>query len=377
MSGLSLARLPRQSLLAHPLRTALLVLLTLIQVACLTAGGQLLWNAQRDTRQAESRLGADILLYPSAAASKISTKKLLMQGTPVEVWRELSALERLPECPNLAAYSRQVYLRDTTGETPRWIVGYDPATDFALSPWTEAGDLAALPTGAVAAGCHLDATVTLFQRDWPIAAHLAETGSALDDMVFVPLSMLADVLADARAAGVTAYQNLDPDAVFSAVLIRVRSREQIDPAVSWLTTRLRKMTAIRSEAALTGSAAGLRRQSGWMAVLGLGVWGLLLAAQAVVYALLLRERRRELHLYRAVGASRRMIGRLLGREALLIGLIGGLAGLPAAWAITGLSPRALLLGAAALALTLGGSWISARLSARRTLDRLDSQMLTL
>ena len=129
--------------------------------------------------------------------------------------------------------------------------------------------------------------------------------------------------------------------------------------------------------ALTGSAAGLRRQSGWMAVLGLGVWGLLLAAQAVVYALLLRERRRELHLYRAVGASRRMIGRLLGREALLIGLIGGLAGLPAAWAITGLSPRALLLGAAALALTLGGGWISARLAARRTLDRLDSQMLTL
>ena len=33
MSGLSLSRLPRQSLLAHPLRTALLVLLTLIQVA--------------------------------------------------------------------------------------------------------------------------------------------------------------------------------------------------------------------------------------------------------------------------------------------------------------------------------------------------------
>ncbi|WP_214319577.1 FtsX-like permease family protein [Nonomuraea sediminis] len=116
----------------------------------------------------------------------------------------------------------------------------------------------------------------------------------------------------------------------------------------------------------------------------LGGTSLLVAILVVVgtFALSAQQRRREIALLRAVGATPRQARKLIGGEALLIGVAAGLVGsgaglLLAFW----LRTRFVALGAmpanlplvvspfpaiAAVVATLGAAWVSARVSARRT-----------
>ncbi|MQY15386.1 hypothetical protein SRB5_55650 [Streptomyces sp. RB5] len=110
---------------------------------------------------------------------------------------------------------------------------------------------------------------------------------------------------------------------------------------------------------------------------------LLVAVLVVVgtFALGIQQRHRELALLRAVAATSGQIRRLIGREALLIGLAAGVLGAAAGLPLgTWLLGRFVDLGAvpatlhpavsvfpalAAVALTLLGAWAAARISARR------------
>ncbi|MFE7038711.1 FtsX-like permease family protein [Streptomyces atratus] len=115
----------------------------------------------------------------------------------------------------------------------------------------------------------------------------------------------------------------------------------------------------------------------------MGGTSLLVAILVVVgtFALSIQQRHRELALLRAIAATPRQVRRLLGREALAVGvvsgLLGALAGLPlAGWLHSrfidmGVVPATLERTAgifpacAALAVTLLGAWAAARISGRR------------
>jgi putative ABC transport system permease protein len=116
----------------------------------------------------------------------------------------------------------------------------------------------------------------------------------------------------------------------------------------------------------------------------IGGTGLLVAILVVVgtFGLTAQQRRRELALLRAVAATPRQVRRLIGREALIVGLAAGLAGaaagLPlAGWLygkFTGFGTVPETLGrvtspfppAAAVLATVLAAWLAARISTRRT-----------
>ena len=172
-SALKLNSIPMKNMRTHPVRTMILILLVIAQAACVMGGLMLTRSMRREMTLAEARLGADILVYPSAAMSKISSKTLLMQGSPVEVWKDRSILSRMDDCDGIAAVSYKLYIRDSTAETPLWIAGYDPETDFVIAPWIEGQTDYKLPDGSVLAGCRAaqgENVISLFGKSWPVAA---------------------------------------------------------------------------------------------------------------------------------------------------------------------------------------------------------------
>ena len=330
-NALSLRRVPLLTIRAHPVRSLIIAVLALAQAACVFGGLILVGAMRAELTLAERRLGADLVVYPTACLNQVEKKRLLMVGTPVGCHQPRSALARMSSNEDIAAVSYQLYVSETLADgTTRWIVGFEPETDFALSPWIAEGEGSSLPRGSVLVGSAVPGadgqSLSVFGRERPIGAHLLATGSELDDAVFVSMDTLTDMMADARAAGEDIDASLDPSTDYSAALVRASDSDAIESVTNWINLYVRKVSAVRSSEALVGAASGIRAHRGVaIGVLG-ATWLVLLGALIIVQVSLMNERMQELAVWRSIGASRSIVSRVMLSESALLHAAGALAG---------------------------------------------------
>lgn len=330
-NALSLRRVPLLTIRAHPVRSLIIAVLALAQAACVFGGLILVGAMRAELTLAERRLGADLVVYPTTCLNQVEKKRLLMLGTPVGCHQPRSALARMSSNEDIAAVSYQLYVSETLVDgSTRWIVGFEPETDFALSPWIAEGEGTSLPRGSVLVGSAVPGadgqTLSVFGRERPIGAHLLTTGSELDDAVFVSMDTLSDMMADARAAGEDNDASLDPRTDYSAALVRASDSDAIESVTNWINLYVRKVSAVRADEALVGAASGIRVHRGVaIGVLG-ATWFVLLGALVIVQVSLMNERMQELAVWRSIGASRSIMSRVMLSESALLHVAGALAG---------------------------------------------------
>ena len=329
--ALSLRRVPLMNIRAHPIRSLVIAILALAQAACVFGGFVLVDAMRSELSLAERRLGADLVVYPTTCMNRVEKKRLLMLGTPVVCHQPRSALARMSSNEDIAAVSYQLYVSETLADgTTRWIVGFEPETDFVLSPWIAEGEGTSLPRGSVLVGSAAAdgnaETMSIYGMQRPIGAHLLATGSELDSAVFVPMDTLADIVADASAAGQDVDASLDPATDYSAALVRASDSDAIESVTNWINLYVRKVKAVRSSEALVDAGAGIRSHR-FVAIGVLGaIWLVLLGALAVAQLSLMNERRQELAVWRSIGASRAIVSRIMLRESGLLHAAGALVG---------------------------------------------------
>ena len=330
-NALSLRRVPLMTIRAHPVRSIIIAVLARAQAACVFGGLILVGAMRAELTLAERRLGADLVVYPTACLNQVEKKRLLMLGTPVGCHQPRSALARMSSNEDIAAVSYQLYVSETLADgSTRWIVGFEPETDFALSPWIAEGEGTSLPRGSVLVGSAVPGadgqTLSVFGRERPIGAHLLTTGSELDDAVFVSMDTLTDVMADARAAGEDIDASLDPSTDYSAALVRASDSDAIESVTNWINLYVRKVSAVHATEALVGAASGIRAHRGVaIGVLG-ATWLVLLGALIIVQVSLMNERMQELAVWRSIGASRSIMSRVMLSESAVLHALGALAG---------------------------------------------------
>ena len=330
-NALSLRRVPLLTIRAHPVRSLIIAVLALAQAACVFGGLILVGAMRAELTLAERRLGADLVVYPTTCLNQVEKKRLLMLGTPVGCHQPRSALARMSSNEDIAAVSYQLYVSETLVDgSTRWIVGFEPETDFALSPWIAEGEGTSLPRGSVLVGSAVPGadgqTLSVFGRERPIGAPLLTTGSELDDAVFVSMDTLSDMMADARAAGEDNDASLDPRTDYSAALVRASDSDAIESVTNWINLYVRKVSAVRAADALVGAASGIRVHRGIaIGVLG-ATWFVLLGALVIVQVSLMNERMQELAVWRSIGASRSIMSRVMLSESALLHVAGALAG---------------------------------------------------
>ena len=340
MTGsLTLRRVPLKNVLAHPVRAAIILVLALAQAACVFGGLVALDGMRAQLSLAERRLGADI----------VDKRALSMLGTPAQCDQPRATLARMDANEEIAAVTYQLAISQTRPDgTTQWIIGYDPATDFVVSPWIAEGEGKYAPEGAVTVGAAAAQTpegeVTLFGKQWPVGAHLEATGTDWDHAVFVSMDTLTQVIAASVESGVDTYASLAPDRDYTVALVHVADLRQVDSVTEWINLYVRKVTAVRSEAAVSATASDVRaHRSALLGVLGIA-WGVLLAALMVAQATLMNERRHELYVWRSIGASAKTIARVMTAESLILHAAGALAGV-----VVGAAAVPLLGDASALA----------------------------
>ena len=325
-----------KNLVRRPGRTVALVMLTAFLAFAVYGGSVVVLSLQSGLNSLEARLGADIVLVPSEAASKVSFENMLLQGTAGAFYMDASALEKALEVEGVEKAAPQTFLASLKADCCSiriQVIGIDPEKDFTVQPWISRSLSRKLGDMDVAVGCKVEADVgeiiRIYEQRCKVVARLEATGTGLDTAVYCNMGTMNTLLSAAEAKGVS-HRIESGDRVISAVYVKVRDGCSIDEVNSRLNGHIRKATAIRTRSMITGVSDSLAGISRTVTALILAVWALALIILLLAFMLIIRERAREFAVLRLVGASRSMLFGMVLLEASLCGLMGGLSGAGAA-----------------------------------------------
>ena len=382
-----------KNLTRRPGRTLALTLLTAFLALAVFGGSVVVLSLRSGLNSLEARLGADIILVPSEAQSKVSFQNMFLQGTTGAFYMDASVLDEAMEVEGVEKAAPQTFLASLKADCCSikiQVIGIDPQRDFTVQPWIAHSLTRALGDMDVAVGCKVEADVgeiiRIYDQRCKVVARLEATGTGLDTAVYCNMDTMNTLLQAAEAMGVS-HRIESGDQVISAVYVKVRDGYDIGAVNSKLTGRLRKVTAVRTRSMITGVSDGLAGVSRTVTALIAAVWVLALIILLLAFALIIRERNREFAVLRLVGASRGMLARMVLLESALCGLLGGLIGtglaalllfpfaqlIESALKLPYLMPRAgtvLLLAAGTILLSALVAALSSVMAARR-LSRVD------
>ena len=303
------SRLPIRNLLRKPGRTAALVLLTAVLAASVFGGSVVLGSLRSGLGSLEARLGADIIVMPAEAESKVSFKNLLLQGTAGAFYMDASVLDEVRGAQGVEIAAPQTFLASLKADCCAirvQIIGIDPNADFTVKPWIDESHVETLGDMEVAVGCN-------------VAANPGETLKIYDRQTHVVAKLAAE------AKGVSHRITSGSD-VISAVYVKVKDGYDVGQVNNWLNGHIRKVTAVRARSMFTDvsdSLSGISRAA--LALIG-AVWALALVILLVAFAMMIHERRREFAVLRLLGVSRRGLRGVILTETALCGLAGALVG---------------------------------------------------
>ena len=322
-----------KNLIRKPGRTLALALLTAFLALSVFGGSVVVTSLQGGLRSLEERLGADIILVPSQAQSKVSFQNMFLQGTTGAFYMDASVLDEALLAEGVEKAAPQTFLASLKADCCSikiQVIGIDPERDFTVQPWISRSLRRELGDMDVAVGCKVEADVgeiiRIYDQRCKVIARLEATGTGLDTAVYCSMDTMNALLRAAEEKGVS-HKIESGSPVISAVYVKVKDGYDINAVNTYLNGHLRKVTAVRTRSMITGvsdSLSGVRRM---ISILILAVWVLALIILLLAFVLIIRERSREFAVLRLVGASRRMLSGMVLLESALCGLLGGVLGI--------------------------------------------------
>ena len=320
------------NLIHKPGRTAVLVILTAILALAVFGGSVVVLSLRSGLNSLEARLGADIIVVPDEAQSKVSFQNMFLQGTVGAYYMDASALEKVLETEGVEKAAPQTFLASLKADCCSikiQVIGIDPEKDFTVLPWIKRSLTRELDSMDVVVGCKVEADVgeiiRIYDQRCKVKARLEATGTGLDTAVYCNMDTMKILLSAAEEKGVSHKIESGSD-VISAIYVKVKDGYDIDAVNSKLNGHVRKATAVRTRSMITGVSDSLAGISSTVTILIVAVWVLAFLILLLAFVLMIRERAVEFAVLRLAGASRSMLSHLVLLESAVCGLLGGLAG---------------------------------------------------
>ena len=328
--SLSLKNLRRK-----PMRAFLLAMLVALMTLTLYVGAYATLALRQGLTSYQARLGADIVVVPTSAASHGTVDQILLEGIAGNYYMNASRYDKIAAVEGVGQITRQFYLTSAKASCCSarvQIIGFDPEDDFVITPWIGDSRGGSIEDGCVLAGSDIavpeDGLITFYGQSYRVVGQLDKTGTGLDRAVYVNMdTMRAMAQSAARLLETSPLQGVDIDTASSAVFIRVAEGYDIDSVADTINIKVSKVEATPARSMVSSIAAGLGRVTGIVGGLVAAVWALAAVVLMAAFALVANERKREFAVLRAMGASRALLKCVSACEAALIGLVGAAVGL--------------------------------------------------
>jgi putative ABC transport system permease protein len=279
------------------------------------------------------RLGADILVVPAGAETKVETA--LLMGKPTNVSMPLTNLQQVADIPGVQSVSPQIYLSSLYGASccavsEMFMVVYDPATDFTITPWLEKNLGRPLNKGEVIGGTYVflpesEKYIKIYGYDLTLKGNLNPTGTGIDQTLFMTLETAQ---AMAQSSLTTAVEPLKVDASqISTIMLKVTPGSDVHSVSQQILLDTTGMVPIESPNLFGAFRTQMKGLLWGFLAITVIVWALAMVLIGLIFSMAVNERRREVAVLRAVGATRSFIFKSVLAEAALLAVSGAVIGI--------------------------------------------------
>jgi putative ABC transport system permease protein len=304
-------------------------------IAATLFSGQFLMNgAQQSLNAGMTRMGADIMVVPEEYG--VAGETVLLTGEPTTFFFKDAGFEQIKTIPGVAKASPELYIATLVGQSccsaPVELIAIDSENDFTIATWLKENPGIRMGKDDVIVGSDISGDIgsdlLFYGHTFRIAGRLEKTGMGLDCAVFVRLE---DAYIMADESGTKAMKKLTiPKGMVSAVLVKV------EPGYSSATVAEAIRSQVPGTKTLTPNGL-LSSVSGQLAAVTRLLYGSTLAVTVVsipllgfISAMVAQERRKEISILRALGATKACVMRLMLAESFTLALIGSMIGMGAA-----------------------------------------------
>ena len=334
MPGLSTFGIAQKNLQRRPWRSFCLIMAILLFSFFLFAGSVLTLSLSRGAASTANRLGADIMLVPEGFDPHVDS--VLLSGKPSNFYLPADAMEsvkNLEADTGIARMSPQTFLATLNASCcsyPVQLVGLDYDTDFIVKPWMEDTLHQQLHDGEIIVGYHVSGwpgdKIRFFNKDLTVAGRLEQTGMGFDSMVFMNRATIA--LLSKEAERILGHPLTNDGSLTSVIMVKLKPGYDSVTEAAKLNRALngRGIYALFSKKFVNSIGSSLTAVS-WIIRGSLFLlWVLAILVVALIFAMTFVERKREMGVLRALGASRGKLLRLCLAEAFLISAYGAVMG---------------------------------------------------
>lgn len=317
----------------RPLRSTALILLASFLAFSMFAGILVTSSLKRGFSSLEQRLGADIMVVPYEASTKADLSNIVLQGNTGYFYMNESVYDKIAAREGIGQISAQFFLASTSSSCcsiPVQLIGFDPETDFTITPWIKKSYGEALGFKDVVVGNDLNAfvgdTLSFYGVDVRVAAKLDKTGTSYDTAVFMNRETIEALIQSSLDRNMNDFKNIDPKKVVSCVLIKVADGYVPEEVLNDINIHVKKVKAIQTKNMISGIADSLAGISEVTGVLMAVIWIIGFCILATAFFMMTNERKREFALLRIVGASRKRVSGIVLLEGCIVSLAGSLTG---------------------------------------------------
>jgi putative ABC transport system permease protein len=329
-SGFRFFRLVVRNLSNRPYRNIPMVFTIAFIAATLFSSQYLMTGAQESLDTGISRMGADILIVPEEYAAAGQT--VILTGQPSSFFFPDSGFETISRIPGVAKSSPQIYIATLFASccaAPVQMIAIDPERDFTISTWLKQNPGVKMGKDDIIIGSAIVQNVgndlMFYGHTFHVVGILEKTGMGVDNSVFTRFS---DAYEMADESELKAVKKLTiPPGKVSAVLVKV------DPGTSPATVAREIQDRVPGTKTITPNGL-LNAVSGQLGAIRRLLNGITLAVTIVtipllgfISAMVAHERRREVSIMRALGATKAFVVRLMFAESFTLAIIGGIIGI--------------------------------------------------
>lgn len=344
----SLLRLAYQNLRVKHLRFYIILIGVSIVIGILFTSSVLITGIYYSLERGLSKLGADLLVIPRE--SLVNLKSALLTGEPSAFYMDKSILDEIRSLKGIKRASGQVFLTSATGECcvvgNSFLIGFDPDNDFTVMPWVAKNTGRSFPEDGAIVGAalpwDLGEKLKFFGVPLTIWGKLERTGIGLyDNAIFFHIRKAYEM--SDKSQRDSSIQPLQPlRNKISGVLVQLDVGAKI-PFITFSILRSHPELKVVT----TGNIQTSARQTTVAVFFGVLVLIVVLILSNVlminaVFSAVVNERRKELGIMRATGATRDAIFRLILYESTITTLLSGLIGMVIAGILLKIFQRTIL-----------------------------------